>query len=337
MTNLNSVSDLARSYQLRTSQTSLKSKLDTLSREAATLVKSDIPQALSGDLTRINQIEARLAQLKSYGDNISEAQGALSRMQISVESIQTAVAATGPILLSESLLSSDSALAIQVEKSPDDLKAVISALNASSAGRFLFSGTRSNQPAVVGYEELMGQLSSAIGGSTDPVTILANINSYFDSAVGMGGFSDISYAGSNEGTNRTAVATDQQLGVNITANSSEFRETLKGLAIMSYAAENVAIGGQGLRELTRAAGTFLAGGDRQLTAARTEIGLQEETAAKLKTTYTAETSALQIARINLISADPYETAAALKEVEANIETIYTLTARLSKLSLTGYL
>ena len=51
----------------------------------------------------------------------------------------------------------------------------------------------------------------------------------------------------------------------------------------------------------------------------------------------AEASALQIARNGLVAADPYDTATAIQAVQTQIETLYTLTARLSRLSLTDYL
>ena len=337
MTNLNSVSDLARSYQLRVSQTSLKSKLEELSRESTTGIKADIPQALDGDLDRINQIESRLVQLGTHSRNLAEAQSVLNGMQNSIGQIQSRAAATGTLLLSEALISSDTALMLQIDKAPDEMRAVLSALNVSVGSRFVFSGTRFDQPAISGYDDLMAQVTLAVGGSTDPATILAAIDGYFDAAPGGGGFIDNGYQGSQTGSNFALVDTDRKLGTDINAGSDQLRDALKGFAIISYASQNKGLGATTLRELTRAAGMTLVNSENQLTLAASAIGVQQESAGKLSTTNVAESSALKIARNALIAADPYERAAALKEVEANIETIYTLTARLSKLSLMDYL
>ena len=51
----------------------------------------------------------------------------------------------------------------------------------------------------------------------------------------------------------------------------------------------------------------------------------------------AQQTALSLARSNLVAADPYETASALTQTEGNLQTLYALTARLSRLSLTDYL
>ena len=50
-----------------------------------------------------------------------------------------------------------------------------------------------------------------------------------------------------------------------------------------------------------------------------------------------ESFALQIARNDLVSADPYETASKLQETEAQLEMIYTITARMTRLSLLDYM
>ena len=66
MTGFNSISDLARSYQLRVSQSSLKAKLATLTEENTTGVKADIPRALNGDLQAITQIEEIFNDKEAY-------------------------------------------------------------------------------------------------------------------------------------------------------------------------------------------------------------------------------------------------------------------------------
>ena len=51
----------------------------------------------------------------------------------------------------------------------------------------------------------------------------------------------------------------------------------------------------------------------------------------------AEKSALETARLGLLSVDPYETAAKLQEAQTQLETLFSITARLSRLSLVNYL
>lgn len=337
MTRFNSVSDLARSYQLRLSQSALKSKLDTLSQESATGVKADIPLALGGDLGRVTQLESQLTKLSTYKNNLAEAGALFDGMQTAVESIQSMASTTGTYLASDALTSSDNTLQVHLRQAPDQLRAVLSALNTSVAGRSAFSGSATNQPALVGYDQMMTQLTAAVAGATDAATITAAIDAYFDSPAGGGGFSDIGYLGDDDGSNAVPISSGKSVSSDLTANSSEFRLALKGFAIAAYSAGTTGLDAQTVRSLSQAAGKRLVDSQNPLSAAMSSIGIRQETVAKTQTSNAAETSTLTIAKNALIEADPYETATALKEIEANIETLYTLTSRLSKLSLVGYL
>lgn len=337
MTRFNSVSDIARSYQLRLSQSALKSKLDTLSRESSTGVKADIPLALGGDLGRISQIEAQLSKLAAYKSNLSEADALFEGMQNAVGQIQSLASSSGTYLASDTLTSSDNALQVHLRKAPDELRAVLAALNSSVAGRSAFAGSASNQPAVASYDTMMSQISAAVGGATDAATITAAIDGYFDGTVGSGGYADIGYLGDDQGDASVPISNSRSATSELTASSSEFRMALKGFAVAAYAAETTTLDAQTVRTLSQAAGKRLVESQNPLSAAMSKIGIQQEAVSKMQTANTAETSTLTTARNALIEADPYETATALKEIEANIETLYALTSRLSKLSLVSYL
>ncbi|MDT1063101.1 flagellin [Paracoccus sp. CPCC 101403] len=337
MTNFNSISDLSRAFQMRLGQSSLKARVATLSEESATGVKADIPKALGGDLGRITQIESRLTLLDTHARNLAEAQSFLGAAQSGLENIQSRASATGTVLLSDALVSSEASLNVYLNKAPGDLRAVIDSLNSAVAGRYVFAGSRTEQAPVVGYDAMMAQISAAVGGATTAADILAGIDAYFDAPAGGGGFADTGYLGNDTGNAAIAISPETRIAPPITASSQDLRAALKGFAIMAYAAEAGGLDHSTRRELSRAAGGFLVQGEMDLTEARTLTGVGEEKVAQAITSNQAERSALQVARNGLIAADPYETATALQEAEAQIETLYAITARLSKLSLADYL
>lgn len=51
----------------------------------------------------------------------------------------------------------------------------------------------------------------------------------------------------------------------------------------------------------------------------------------------AQRTSLEIAQNELSSADPYDTVMRLEETQFRLESLYTITARLSELSLVGFL
>ncbi|MEF9606351.1 flagellar hook protein, partial [Paracoccus sp. PXZ] len=91
MTSFHSIGDLSRSYQLRLGQHGLKTRLDRLTQEMMTGLKSDIPKALGGDVSGISHIESRLKLLTTFQQNAAEAQNRLAGMQAALEQIHAVV------------------------------------------------------------------------------------------------------------------------------------------------------------------------------------------------------------------------------------------------------
>jgi flagellar hook-associated protein 3 FlgL len=70
---------------------------------------------------------------------------------------------------------------------------------------------------------------------------------------------------------------------------------------------------------------------------RAGIGTLEARIETATARNSAETSALEMARNEIIAVDPYKAATDLSAAQTQLETLYTVTARLSRLSLAGYL
>ena len=67
------------------------------------------------------------------------------------------------------------------------------------------------------------------------------------------------------------------------------------------------------------------------------VGTVQAQIAAAQTRNTAEESALSITRAGIISADPYDAATRLEDLQTRIEALYLVTARVSRLSLADYL
>ena len=77
--------------------------------------------------------------------------------------------------------------------------------------------------------------------------------------------------------------------------------------------------------------------DSNLTAVRADVGISEAQITDTLTRNASEASALAIARNGIVAADPYETASNIEAVSIQLETLYSLTARLSRLTLVNFL
>jgi flagellar hook-associated protein 3 FlgL len=67
------------------------------------------------------------------------------------------------------------------------------------------------------------------------------------------------------------------------------------------------------------------------------IGLHQQTVERAATANSSALATLELSRNDIRRADPYETAAALTEVQSQLESLYAVTARLSNLNLVDYL
>ena len=338
MTNFNSIGDLSRSFQLRLGQSSLKTRLDQLTQESISGVKTDVPKALGGDLLKISHIEARLTMLNSFQLNAAEAQTQLQSMQTALESINGTVQKLGPTLLTQAGGYDENDLRSQLGGFEQSFRSMFNTLNTNVAGRYIFSGTRSDTAPLANFDDMISAASASVGGATTATDIVTLIDAWFDAPLGGGGYLDTTFQGSDAGSTNLAVSPDSDVSVTLTANSPELRDTLKGMAILAYASQaGSSIDGSTLRDLFTAAGSKLVQANTGLIRAAADIGTRQALVEQAKTRNAAEVTTVSVTRSNLINADPYETATALEETEAKIEALYALTARLSRLNLTDYL
>lgn len=338
MTSFNSIGDLSRAFQLRLGQASLKARLDQLTQESISGVKTDVPKALGGDLQKISHIENRLSMINAFQLNASEAQTQFQAMQTALESVKGTVDDLGPSLLTQAGGADENDLRSQLGGIENNFRSIFNTLNTNVAGRYLFSGSRSDNAPLGNFDDMMSALGTAVSGATTASDIAARIDAWFDAPAGGSGFLDTTFQGSDSGRTDLSVSPDSQVSMGLTANSPTMRDTLKGMAIMAYASEaGAAIDGSTLRDLFTEAGSRLAKGSTGLINAAADLGRRQASVTQAQTRNAAEVTALSVARSNLINADPYETATALEETESKIESLYALTARLSRLNLTDYL
>ena len=85
------------------------------------------------------------------------------------------------------------------------------------------------------------------------------------------------------------------------------------------------------------AGELSLGAVDGLTTARATLGYAEARIEEASVRLTAQNTSLEIARSELISADPYDTIVKLEETQFRLESLYTATVKLSQLSLVGFL
>jgi flagellar hook-associated protein 3 FlgL len=170
--------DLARSLVLRSNQARLRQQLDTLGIEVATGVVRDSPKHLGGDTTLLNALDRSLARLETFRVNTAEAQLVATTMQTALGSIQDSTEKLAQSLLSADLTPSENLLNTLSGEAAQTLGKVLGSLNTSVAGRFVFAGVQTDQPAVVGFEAMKSALQTELAGASDLATIEAAVDTF---------------------------------------------------------------------------------------------------------------------------------------------------------------
>jgi len=123
-----------------------------------------------------------------------------------------------------------------------------------------------------------------------------------------------------------------------TALDPTIRDTLAGFAMAALIDRGALSGNPAERaNLAHAAGQkLLATEDARITLAA-RIGTVEAQVEAARTRNSAEETSLGILRSEIGSVDPYEAATRLETVRAQLESLYLVTARVSRLSLVEYI
>jgi flagellar hook-associated protein 3 FlgL len=329
--------DMARAYLLRRDTIGLKTQLQTLTQEMTSGRKADLARAVSGDFKALAGIEHGLRLLTSYKTATAEAELFTDTLQTALETTATIASDLAPSLAAAGNGSSALVHAAAVD-ARQKLHSVVSTLNARVGDRYVLSGAATDRKPLAGAEAILGALTAAIAGQTTASGVITAVTTWFNAPAGGGGFSDAVYGGSAAPLVGFRVGAGDEAAVTLTATDRTLRDTLKGLALGALVAEGALAGDDtGRAFMMKTAGDTLMTATTPLADLRADLGSVQAHIADIATRNAAEGSALEIARNGIVAADPYETATALEAASSQIETFYTLTARLSRLSLADYL
>ena len=331
------IGDMARHFMLRRQSADLQARLSTLSKELTTGKKADVAGAVSGDFKVLAGLDHRLGILEGYKTAASEAGFFAENLQNILGTVASIAADTGPALLGAGTTGGIQSVTITTGDARQKFDSVVSALNAQVADRFLLSGAATDRAPISGPTDILDALTMATAGQITASGIIATVEAWFDAPPGGGGFADAIYGGAGQ-PGIFATGPNDEVTLDVTALDPAIIETLKGLALASMVSDGALAGDDtGRAFLTRTAGATLQAAGSDLALLRGRVGSVEARIAESATRNAAEATALTIARAQIVEADPYRTATALESTQTQIETLYSITARLSRLTLADYL
>lgn len=334
---LTSIGDQARAYALQVATNRIKTTLATLTEEMGSGQVADIGQRLEGNTRALGEIEHRLRLTGQLRENGREAGVRLQAVQDMFENVRRSTSAMG-LALANDPFSTPAQRSTRAAELSDAFDYVVRQLNGTNANRHLMAGEAGDVPPLAGAAAMLDSLEAVVAPLTGAAEMAQAISDWFDAPPGGGGFLDTAYRGTLDAPQRVGVGEDITVAFETTAASASVRDLLKGLATGAVLSRGVLAGDvEQQRALLTQVGMRLVAADSGVVMEMGRVGLAQQTVERAQAGATAALHTLERARSDIRSADPYETAAALTEMENQQKMLFAVTDRLSKLRLVDYL
>ncbi len=330
-----SLGDMAQQFTSLRNGNAIKTELFQLTNSLSTGQVSDLTQSLRGETTRFSGLQYSLTQLDGYRQVASETQQTLANTQIILGKVDSTRSAIAERLL----LVSDSSTTAQIDEaaraSRSGFQEIVSTLNTRIADRAFMGGNRVSSDPLAAPDAMMADIRTAIGASVDPATIGAIVDDWFNDPAG--GFASSGYLGDTGAPTKRQVAENTSISVDARADDPAIKQVLQGAVLATLAGNLPGLDREGKIALLQDSASQLYGAASGLVAVQARVGFAEEGATRALAETTAQQTSLRLVENDLALADPFETATRLQATQQQLETFFSLTARMSQLSLLRFI
>lgn len=329
-----SIGDLSKSFLFRRQNFALKAEQQQLTTELSTGVSRDVAAKLSGDLAPLSGIETTLSRLKAYDTVTKDAALFAQTMQAALQHIDTLSSESSKSLL----VAVSSNLNHRVDASGTDarrqLETVVTTLNTRLGDRSIFAGTSIADAAVTDADSLLAALGTAAATAQTAGEVETAVMAWFASP---SGYDAAGYLGGPP-LQAWNIAPGEQASADFTAADPGIKDTLASYAMAALLDTGIlAAKPEERTKLAQRAGVKLLESQTGRAAMTARLGTAEAHIDRAATRNSSESASLQIARNELITVDSYETATKLEQTQTQLETMYAVLARMSRLSLVDFL
>lgn len=328
--------DAARFQMMQQDGTRLRQDLHRLTAELSSGRQSDLGRASGGNFGPLAEVSRALRLSEAFTRTIDEAAFTASARQAALARIESELDGLAPHILGLSIGGGLQDLALALADAPERFAQVTATLNTSVAGAALFAGDAPDRPALVPAAAMLAALRPIVAAAASTADAVAAVEAWF--LAPGGAFETFAWQGGSGPAAPAILGEGHQTDAAITARDPALREVLAGFALAALASEipNGAAA-DAKRAMVVAAAARLESGEDALIGLRSDLGATQARIEEARVAAQAARAGFEIEQARLVEADPYRTATDLQAVEARLEMLYVLTARLSRLSLTEYL
>lgn len=334
MLRLTSFGDLAHLFQRSRQMSGLKERIARTGTELTTGLVQDSSRHLTMRTQGLAALETTLKQLDAFSRAAKDTGLRLGAATAALDVIEGQASDLSVELLKVTPTSSTASLSALSRDASERFSSAVEILNTRLAGQSLFAGAAVDQTALRPADEILGALETVLAGAFSAADVDAAVSNWFDDPAGFAAFA---YLGGAP-VQPIAVSSADRTAPSVTALDEGLRDTLKGLATAALLDRGILPGNaEAKAQLAFRAGERLFGSLPGLTALGADLGYQAARADAALSRNQAETSALQMARADMIGADPFVAATELEEAQTQLESVFAITARMSRLNLMDFL
>jgi flagellar hook-associated protein 3 FlgL len=345
-TNYISTQYLSSSLQL--SVLKMQTELATAQAESASGQYADIGLQLGNQAGQEISLQNENGLLQTYTTTNSQVATSLSTTQSALSSLQTN-AQNALDSLTEWNGSPDIGSELQ-SLGANGLQSLIATTNTSVSGQYVFGGINSANPPLTSYTgtaaqtNLQNAFSTYLAGLAPPATAATvtatQMQTFLSSSAVTSQFQGASWAANWSSASSTNISSNisptETVTTTTNANQPAFQDLAQGYALLNEFA-GTSINEAALQVVTTRASTLINQAVTSLTTTQATLGSVQQSVTDANTNMSAQMTILQTQINNLDSVNLYQTSTLVSSLTTQIQTAYSLTAALQKLSLVNYL
>ena len=330
-----SLGDLAQTFMLQRRGAELKADFSRVTEEVASGQVSDVKSVLRGNTGYLSEIENDLQTLSGYRVATVEAAQFADASQTALELVNSSVERLSSIFFAMPNNAFGAVLDQFSNDAETEMATIVSALNTTSGGRSVFAGRATDRSALEDVDVILDALRAATTTAMTPEELKTQVDQWFSDPLG---FATVAYTGTDEALVPFRVGNDETVEVRVTANDAALRDILKQVSI-AVISEDASFGFSTSERqgLLRDSGQGLFQVQTDLIAVRASVGSAQARIDAVSTRNATEENALLMAKGALLQVDPYEAATELEAVQFQLQSLYTVTARMSDMSFVNFI
>lgn len=342
------ISSYSISSALRQSVLNAQKNLATAEQEVSTGTYANVGLQL-GEST--NQ-DLSLRSEESMLETITATNGMVSTRLSSTQTILGNLQTNAQDFLNSLISSTGTSSANSLQATAQvDLQSLVSNLNTSVSGQYIFGGINSGTQPITDYYASGSPNQAAVDSAFSSTFGFSQSSASVSSITGtqMQSFLNTQFPALFQGSNWTSdwssasdtamssqISDTQTADTSVSANQSAFQDLAQAYAMVAnLGTQNLSA--DALNAVTTTATALVQKAVTGLTNMQTSVGLVQSNVSNATDQMSVQMSILTTQINNLEDVDPYEASTQVTNLQTQIETAYSLTAQLQKLSLVNYL